>query len=214
MPETDNLVEVALAKGREFGFTTRRAAGGLVGVLEYGSGSEVVGALVHLDVVDPGNLAEWQYPPFAGTIADGNVYGRGAQDDKSALVGVLYGAKILIDQRMAFPRKLRIILGTKEGTGFEDVRRYFAEEPAPDFGMVPDGPFIVRGESGYADIAYAFAGLAAAPGARDVAIHWQGGSAVNSVPDFAFLVLKSSDPAAATAEIRNGLPGRNREHGA
>src|SRR4029453_275230 len=30
-----------------------------------------------------------------------------------------------------------------------------------------------------------------------------GGSAVNSVPDFSFLVLKSEDPAAATTEIQS-----------
>src|SRR5690349_7188422 len=51
LPETDALVDVVLARGRQMGFSARRAAGGLVGVLEYGSGSEVVGALVHLDVV-------------------------------------------------------------------------------------------------------------------------------------------------------------------
>ena len=56
LPATDALVERALEKGRELGFTTRRAAGGLVGILEYGSGDETVGALVHLDVVAPGDL--------------------------------------------------------------------------------------------------------------------------------------------------------------
>jgi succinyl-diaminopimelate desuccinylase len=204
LPETEALVEAALSKGRELGFTTRRAAGGLVGVLECGTGTEVVGALIHLDVVPPGNLDEWQHPPFAGVIADGKVFGRGAQDDKAALVGVLWAAKILIDNKMTFSRKLRVILGTKEETSFEDMRAYFAEESPPDFGIVPDSPYIVRGESGYADLGYAFAGIGGATGssARDTVIHWQGGSAVNSVPDFSFAVLESGDPAAAADEIR------------
>lgn len=203
LPETDALVERVLEKGRELGFTSRRAAGGLVGILEYGSGDETVGALVHLDVVAPGDLAQWSHPPFSGAIADGKVFGRGAQDDKGALVGVLWGAKILIDEGMTFPRRLRIILGTKEETSFEDVRTYFAEEAPPDFGIVPDGPFIMRAEAGYADIAYRFAGLAptTADDARDRVVWWSGGSAVNSVPDFAYAVLRSSDPAAARVEI-------------
>lgn len=205
LPETDALVERVLEKGRELGFTTRRAAGGLVGILEYGSGDETVGALVHLDVVAPGDLDKWDHPPFSGAIADGKVFGRGAQDDKGALVGVLWGAKILIDEGMTFPRRLRIILGTKEETSFEDVRTYFAEEAPPDYGIVPDGPFLMRAEAGYADIAYGFAGLAPATSddARDRVVWWSGGSAVNSVPDFAYAVLRSRDPVAARAEIES-----------
>lgn len=205
LPETDALVERVLEKGRELGFTSRRAAGGLVGILEYGSGDETVGALVHLDVVAPGDLDQWSHPPFSGAIADGKVFGRGAQDDKGALVGVLWGAKILIDEGMTFARRLRIILGTKEETSFEDVRTYFAEEAPPDYGIVPDGPFLMRAEAGYADIAYQFAGLAPATSddARDRVVWWSGGSAVNSVPDFAYAVLRSRDPAAARAEIES-----------
>jgi succinyl-diaminopimelate desuccinylase len=161
-----------------------------------------VGVLIHLDVVAPGNLDEWTHPPFAGVIDGGRIYGRGAQDDKGALAGVLWGAKILIDEGMTFPRRLRIILGTKEETSFEDLTRYFAEEPPPDFGIVPDGPYLMRAEAGYADIAYEFAGLAAdTSDARDTVVYWKGGSAVNSVPDFSYAVLRSSDPAAARAEI-------------
>ena len=205
LPETDALVERVLEKGRELGFTTRRAAGGLVGILEYGSGDETVGALVHLDVVAPGDLDKWEHPPFSGAIVDGKIFGRGAQDDKGALVGVLWGAKILIDEGMTFPRRLRIILGTKEETSFEDVRTYFAEEAPPDYGIVPDGPFLMRAEAGYADIAYQFAGLvpAVSDDARDRVVWWSGGSAVNSVPDFAYAVLRSRDPVAARAEIES-----------
>ena len=203
LPETEALLDYVLDVGRQMGFSTRRAAGGLVGILEYGRGQETVGALIHLDVVPPGALADWQRPPFSGAIADGTVFGRGAQDDKGALVGVLWGAKILIDNGMTFDRRLRIILGTKEETSFEDVDAYFREEAAPDFGIVPDGPFIIRGESGYADLAYAFSGFAATPDGerRDRAVYWAGGTAINSVPDLSYVVFRTSDREAARAEI-------------
>lgn len=203
LPATEALLDRALAQGEELGFRARRAAGGLVGILEYGSGDEVVGVLIHLDVVAPGNLDEWTHPPFAGVVDGGRVYGRGAQDDKGALAGVLWASKILIDEGMTFPRRLRIILGTKEETTFEDLSRYFAEEAPPDFGIVPDGPYIMRAEAGYADLAYEFSGLAPTAGdaSRDAVVYWQGGSAVNSVPDFSYAVLRSKDPAAARAEI-------------
>jgi succinyl-diaminopimelate desuccinylase len=201
LPDTDALLEYALAQGREIGFSSRRAANGLVGVLEYGSGEEVVGVLIHLDVVPPGDLSDWDHPPFDGVIADGKVFGRGAQDDKAALPGILWGAKILIDNDMTFSRRLRIILGTKEETSFEDVRTYFAEEEPPDFGLAPDGPFIVRGESGYVDLGYSFTGLTAGGAARDAVVYWDGGTVINSVPDLSWAVIRTADPVATRAEL-------------
>src|SRR5262245_59235593 len=39
----------------------------------------------HTDVVPPGEEAKWRHPPFAGDIADGTLYGRGAVDMKGAI---------------------------------------------------------------------------------------------------------------------------------
>jgi succinyl-diaminopimelate desuccinylase len=39
----------------------------------------------HTDVVPPGDEAKWAHPPFAGEIADGTLYGRGAVDMKGAV---------------------------------------------------------------------------------------------------------------------------------
>src|SRR6266498_3342866 len=39
----------------------------------------------HTDVVPPGDEATWTHPPFAGEIADGTLYGRGAVDMKGAV---------------------------------------------------------------------------------------------------------------------------------
>src|SRR5688572_15687261 len=46
--------------------------------------------LGHLDVVpvEPGTEDKWQQSPFSGSIEDGFVWGRGAIDNKSAVVGV------------------------------------------------------------------------------------------------------------------------------
>lgn len=39
----------------------------------------------HTDVVPPGNEAHWTVPPFAGTVAGGALYGRGAVDMKGGI---------------------------------------------------------------------------------------------------------------------------------
>jgi succinyl-diaminopimelate desuccinylase len=39
----------------------------------------------HTDVVPPGNESNWKHPPFAGEIADGKLFGRGAADMKGAI---------------------------------------------------------------------------------------------------------------------------------
>ncbi|QYJ91076.1 succinyl-diaminopimelate desuccinylase [Shewanella halotolerans] len=43
----------------------------------------------HTDVVPPGELSRWQTPPFAATLVDGMLIGRGAVDMKSGLAVML-----------------------------------------------------------------------------------------------------------------------------
>lgn len=50
---------------------------------------EPVVLLAHQDVVPAGDEGAWTHPPYAGVVADGQVWGRGTLDDKSALVGIL-----------------------------------------------------------------------------------------------------------------------------
>ncbi|WP_435176309.1 M20 family metallopeptidase [Halorussus sp. AFM4] len=43
----------------------------------------------HLDVVPAGDRAEWTYGPFAGTVEDGRLYGRGSADMKTNLAAAM-----------------------------------------------------------------------------------------------------------------------------
>jgi len=43
----------------------------------------------HTDVVPPGDEAAWRFPPFAATVQDGTLFGRGAADMKSAIAAFI-----------------------------------------------------------------------------------------------------------------------------
>jgi acetylornithine deacetylase/succinyl-diaminopimelate desuccinylase family protein len=42
----------------------------------------------HIDTVSPGDPDQWKHPPFSATIADGQMWGRGAADNKIATCAV------------------------------------------------------------------------------------------------------------------------------
>ncbi|MEO9150214.1 MAG: M20/M25/M40 family metallo-hydrolase, partial [Burkholderiaceae bacterium] len=54
--------------------------------------------LAHQDVVPiaPGTQADWQVDPFAGTVQDGFVWGRGAWDDKGNLIAQFEAVEMLL----------------------------------------------------------------------------------------------------------------------
>ncbi len=49
----------------------------------------------HTDVVTPGDPARWTYPPFAATVAAGNLYGRGTADMKGGVAAALFAARAI-----------------------------------------------------------------------------------------------------------------------
>lgn len=63
--------------------------------------------MAHLDVV-PARAEEWRYPPFAGTLADGAIWGRGALDCKHMVAG--WTALLVWLRRLGVPRSREVIL--------------------------------------------------------------------------------------------------------
>ena len=49
----------------------------------FGTGTPHLCFAGHTDVVPVGHESDWTYPPFAGKIVDGVLYGRGAEDMKA-----------------------------------------------------------------------------------------------------------------------------------
>ena len=69
----------------------------------------------HTDVVPPGNEARWRHPPFAGEIADGKLYGRGAADMKGAIAAFAAAALDFIAKGKPKGAISFLITGDEEG---------------------------------------------------------------------------------------------------
>lgn len=66
----------------------------------------------HTDVVPVGDAAAWQYPPFGAEIHNGVLYGRGAEDMKSAIASFIAAAS-----RMGHPNGSISLLITQDEEG-------------------------------------------------------------------------------------------------
>lgn len=73
----------------------------------------------HLDVVpvEPGAEGNWQQDPFGGRIADGFIWGRGAIDNKSTVVGTLEAVEMLLSEGFQPARTVYLAYGHDEEVG-------------------------------------------------------------------------------------------------
>ncbi|MEH7482302.1 ArgE/DapE family deacylase [Neobacillus drentensis] len=71
----------------------------------------------HIDTVPAGDLHQWKYPPFSGTISNGKVYGRGATDSKGRLSAYIMAAVALKRSGIPFCGDIIIAATCDEETG-------------------------------------------------------------------------------------------------
>jgi len=147
----NNALLFCLKLAKELGFKTGNVDG-YAGYAEMGGGDETLAILVHLDVVPEGT--GWTYPPFSGGVHDGKIYGRGAIDDKGPAIAALYAMKAVMDSAIPLNKKVRIIFGLDEESGWKDMEHYFEKESMPETGITPDGCYpVIYAEKGIVDIA-------------------------------------------------------------
>jgi len=63
-----------------------------------GDGPRVMAFDAHIDTVDVKDRDNWVCDPFKGQIKDGQVYGRGAVDQKAGMAAMVYAAAIMKEQ--------------------------------------------------------------------------------------------------------------------
>jgi len=72
----------------------------------------------HYDVQPPDPLNLWTSPPFEPVIRNGNVYARGANDDKGQCLTHLFAVESILQSQDALPCKIKFIIeGEEESVG-------------------------------------------------------------------------------------------------
>jgi len=102
----------------------------------------------HYDVQPPDPLDEWLTPPFEPTERNGNLYARGAVDDKGQVVAQVKALESLMAVNHALPLNVRVIFEGEEEVGGEGIANYVASKPADleaDFALVCDSELFAPG---------------------------------------------------------------------
>ncbi len=169
---------------------------GYAGHVEIGEGEETLGILCHLDVVPEGT--GWTYPPYEAEIHDNKMYGRGTIDDKGPAVASLYALKAIEDSDINLNKRVRLILGTDEESGWEGLEYYFKKEFKPEIAFSPDAQYpVIHAEKGILifDLNYEFESYEEnyldKNNYKYEVLFLKGGNAPNMVPDNCELLIKT-----------------------
>jgi acetylornithine deacetylase/succinyl-diaminopimelate desuccinylase-like protein len=96
----------------------------------------------HYDVQPPDPLDEWRSPPFEPVERDGNLYARGAVDDKGQMYIHLKALESLFSTHGGkLPINVRVILEGEEEVGGEQIAKFVREKGErlkADFALVSD----------------------------------------------------------------------------
>jgi acetylornithine deacetylase/succinyl-diaminopimelate desuccinylase-like protein len=210
-------VEVIQTAGHPLVYADWLQAPGKPTVLMYG----------HYDVQPPDPLELWHTPPFEPTERDGNLFARGAADDKGQMYSHIKAIEALRAVNGTLPVNVKFLIEGEEEVGGTAIAKYVAENTAKlkaDVALVSD-------TSVYADgiptLCIGLRGLVyteveATGPARDLHSGLYGGAAPNAVFGLIELLAKAKDakgviqipgiyddvqaPAAAELESWKSLP--------
>ena len=100
--------------------------------------------LAHQDEVpvEAGTEDDWEAPPFSGEIRDGQIYGRGATDDKGSLVAIMEALETLLARGFQPRRTVMLAFGHDEevlGGGAKTIARLLGERNIHPWFVIDEG---------------------------------------------------------------------------
>jgi carboxypeptidase PM20D1 len=120
----------------------------------------------HMDVVpvDDETLGKWTHAPFEGIIADGEIWGRGAIDDKSTVMALMEAMELSLKQGKQPKRTLYFAFGHDEeiggSQGAKKIAEYFQQQGVNFEFVLDEGGLILDGVIEAVDQPVAIIGVA------------------------------------------------------
>lgn len=143
---------------------------------------DVVGLWGHLDVVPAGD--GWTYPPFEMTQIGEYLIGRGVQDNKGPVIGLLYALQYLEELKISTKYNFKLYFGCSEESGMQDAEYFVKNYIAPKLSLVADCGFpVCCGEKGILNLVLKKSKI------NNKILSFCGGNSINSIPHQAEIVL-------------------------
>lgn len=143
-------------------------------IAEIGHGHPVLDLTGHMDVVDPGNIEDWNTDPFKMTEKNGTLYGRGVCDMKSGLAAMVIAMIELHEQGLPKQGTIRLLATMSEEIGEEGSKALL------DDGVMNDVDGLIVGEPAGYNISYA------EKGSMDIKITSKGKTSHSSMSEFGY----------------------------
>ncbi len=181
----------------------------------------------HYDVQPPDPLELWESPPFEPEIRSGNIYARGAVDDKGQMYAHIKALEALKTLTGTFPLNIKVLIEGEEEIGGASIAKYVPEHKEKlkaDVALVSDTALYAEG---IPTLCIGLRGLCymeveAQGPSRDLHSGLYGGAAPNAVFGLIELLAKAknadgviqipgfyddvAEPAPAELESWNSLP--------
>jgi len=112
------------------------------------AGAPVALVYGHYDVQPPDPLDQWTSPPFEPAVRDGNLYARGATDDKGQMLTHVKSVQAWLAERKELPLQVKFLIEGEEEVGSAHLEHFLAdnvEKLACDCVVISDTAQFARG---------------------------------------------------------------------
>ena len=133
------MTEIVETKGHPIVYAETPPVQGAPIVLVYG----------HYDVQPPDPLDEWVTPPFEPTIRDGNVYARGATDDKGQMLTHIKSAQAWMEAEGSLPLQIKYVIEGEEECGSSNLDPFlqqYKDRLEADIAVISDTSQFAKGQ--------------------------------------------------------------------
>ncbi len=200
------LAEMVQAEMERLGYdrVSRDEAGNIIGFIAGTGGGPRVQFNTHLDHVDPGNPADWPFPPYEARLHEGFLWGRGTSDIKGSMAAQITALAALKAAGLPHRADWYVACVVNEEMGGLGTR-YLVQTLPCDYAVIgePSGNELVRGHRGRAAVVARFRGRSvhASMPEKGINPHYSAARFISSLRDLPMVHDPDLGPSSVTPTL-------------